>query len=217
MKIDSSYYLNKLLEAQLTSTTNSTTEVETSTTNSEDGMDAYIPSNSEDEILYANYDDILTAMTPPPMPPASMTDTEDSTDSTDSTTESELAVSDSVQSIISNISETMHCQEGTVLDTLQSLGLTPEDLLDSDNIETVANALNEGAIALGIPTVDDLDQTISDLKSSVEDTVSTLESDYSLTDEELAAIIEQLKTKPLNDTTLSELLSSLGATEETEA
>ncbi|OYO84461.1 hypothetical protein CG709_15010, partial [Lachnotalea glycerini] len=109
------------------------------------------------------------------------------------------------------------CQEGTVLDTLQSLGLTPEDLLDSDNIETVANALNEGAIALGIPTVDDLDQTISDLKSSVEDTVSTLESDYSLTDEELAAIIEQLKTKPLNDTTLSELLSSLGATEETEA
>lgn len=215
MRIDSSNYLN-VLEAQRSTSTSSSSQLETTTTSQEE-MDAYIPSNSDDEILYANYNDILSGMTPPPpMPPAPPTDTEDSTE-TDTTTDSTLAVSDSVKSIVSDISESLRCSEDSVLSTLESLGLTPEDLLDSDNIDTVANALNEGAEALGVPTVDDLDQTISDLKSSVDDTVSTLEDDYSLTDEELAAIIEELKAKPFDDTTMTDILSALQDTEETEA
>jgi hypothetical protein len=210
MRIDSSNYLS-VLEASRTTSTTQTTQSD-STTTVQSLLDAYIPSNSDDEILYANYNDILSTMTPPPLPPVPPTDTESSTDTDSDTTTT--AVSDAVKSIVSKLSESLRANEDTVLSTLESLGLTPEDLLDSENVELVANALNEGAQALGLPTVDDLDGIISELKSSVETTVSSLESDYSLTEEELEAIIEELKAKILenstpDDTTLSTLLSAL--------
>lgn len=223
MKIDSSYYLSVLeakeaAEAARVASSSETTQSD-STTSLQSLLDAYIPSNSEEDILYANYNDILSTMTPPPLPPAPPTDTKSSTDTDSDTT---TAVSDAVKSIVSNLSESLRANEDTVLSTLEGLGLTPEDLLDPDNIELVANALNEGAEALGLPTIDDLDEIISDLKSSVESTVSSLESDYSLTEEELEAIIEELKSKilensSLDDTTLSTLLSAITNSENTEA
>jgi len=209
MRIDSSNYLS-ILEASRANSTTQTASTE-SVTSTQSLLDAYIPSDSEDEILYANYNDILSTMAPPPIPPAPPTQTQDSTNTDDTTT---AAVSDSVKSIVSSLSESLRANEETVLSTLESLGLTPEDLLDSDNIELVANALNDGAKALGLPTVDDLDSIISDLKSTVESTVSSLESEYSLTKEELEAIIEELKArmsenKTLDDSTLSTLLSAM--------
>jgi hypothetical protein len=47
----------------------------------------------------------------------------------------------------------------------------------------------------------------------VESTVSTLESDYSLTDEELAAILEELKSRSFDNISMSDILSSLAASE----
>lgn len=218
MRIDSSNYLS-ILEASRANSTTQTASTE-SVTSTQSLLDAYIPSDSEDEILYANYNDILSTMTPPPpMPPAPPTETQESTSTEDTTT---TAVSDSVKSIVSSLSESLRANEDTILSTLESLGLTPEDLLDSENIELVANALNDGAKALGLPTVDDLDTIISALKNTVENTVSSLESEYSLTEEDLEAIIEELKArmsenKTLDDSTLSTLLNAIQTTEVEEA
>ena len=184
MRIEGSNYLSAL-EALRNANSNSSSQTQTTTTQGE--MDAYIPSDSEDEILYANYNDILSTL-------AQAVQTSSTTNDTDSTeTNSTKAVGDTIKSIVSNISQSLRCREDTVLSTLDSLGLSPEDLLDSDNIETVANALNEGAKALGLPTVDDLDTTIEDLTNSTESSVSSLMSNYSLTEDDLEAILESLK------------------------
>ena len=215
MRIDSSNYLS-MLEALRANSTTQTTSTE-SDASTQSLLDAYIPSNSEDEILYANYNDILSTMAPPPpMPPTPPTETQDSS-STDNTTTS--AVSDSVRSIVSSLSESLRANEDTILSTLESLGLTPEDLLDSENIELVANALNDGAKKLGLPTVDDLDTIISNLKSSIESTLDSLESEYSLTEEELKALIEEIKArmsehKTFDDSTLSTLFSGIQTAEQ---
>lgn len=215
MRIDSSNYLS-MLEALRANSTTQTTSTE-SDASTQSLLDAYIPSNSEDEILYANYNDILSTMAPPPpMPPTPPTETQDSS-STDNTTTS--AVSESVRSIVSSLSESLRANEDTILSTLESLGLTPEDLLDSENIELVANALNDGAKKLGLPTVDDLDTIISNLKSSIESTLDSLESEYSLTEEELKALIEELKArmsehKTFDDSTLSTLFSGIQTAEQ---
>lgn len=214
MRIDSSNYLS-MLEALRANSTTQTTSTE-SDASTQSLLDAYIPSNSEDEILYANYNDILSTMAPPPpMPPTPPTE-QDSTSTDDSTTS---AVSDSVRSIVSSLSESLRANEDTILSTLESLGLTPEDLLDSENIELVANALNDGAKELGLPTVDDLDTIISNLKSSVESTLDSLESEYSLTEEELKALIEEIKArmsehKTFDDSTLSTLFSGIQTAEQ---
>ncbi|WP_099469604.1 hypothetical protein [Konateibacter massiliensis] len=213
MKINSTEYLAMLEAARAaTSTTQTTTTQSVSTTSSSQSLlDEYIPSDSEDEILYANYNNILSTMTPPPMPPVPPTDTESTTDTEESDVTS--SISNAVQSIIDSLSESLRANEDTVLSTLESLGLTPEDLLDSDNVELVANALNEGAEKLGLPTVDDLDQIIADLKSSIEETVSGLESEYSLSEEDLEDLIEQLKARILehlgeSDEDITTLLNS---------
>ena len=214
MRIDSSNYLS-MLEALRANSTTQTTSTE-SDASTQSLLDAYIPSNSEDEILYANYNDILSTMAPPPpMPPTPPTE-QDSTSTDDSTTS---AVSESVRSIVSSLSESLRANEDTILSTLESLGLTPEDLLDSENIELVANALNDGAKELGLPTVDDLDTIISNLKSSVESTLDSLESEYSLTEEELKALIEEIKArmsehKTFDDSTLSTLFSGIQTAEQ---
>lgn len=190
MRIESSNYLSAL-EALRSANTNSSSQLDTTTTSSGE-MDAYIPSKLEDEIPCENYNDIFSILSQALQQTSSTNTTTDATTETSST----QAVGETLKSIVSNISESLRCNEDTVLSTLESLGLTPEDLLDSDNVELVANALNEGAAALGLPTVEDLDQIISDLTSSVESSVSNLKSNYSLTAEELAAILAQVLRKP---------------------
>jgi primosomal protein N' len=249
MRIESSNYLSAL-EALRSANTNSSSQLDTTTTSSGE-MDAYIPSKLEEEIPCENYNDIFSILSQSLQQTSStITTTETSsvessvsslkstysltdeelaamlaqalhrpykTDTDDTTkTDSTKAVDDTIKSIVSNISESLRCNEDTILSTLESLGLTPEDLLDSDNIELLANALNEGAAALGLPTVDDLDQTISDLTSYVDSSVSELESDYSLTDEELEAIIAQLRASHFEDsgTSITDILSALKASEE---
>lgn len=191
MRIESSNYLSAL-EA-LKSANSNASQTETTTSSQTGEMDAYIPSNSDDEILYANYNDILSSFLQTVQSTASTT-----TSSTESTTTQ--AVDSTIKSLVNSISESLRCNKDTVLSTLESLGLSPKDLLDSDNITTLANTLNEGAAALGLPTVEDLDQVISDLTSSVESSVSSLKSDYSLTDDELAAILESLGINATRET-----------------
>jgi glucosamine 6-phosphate synthetase-like amidotransferase/phosphosugar isomerase protein len=118
MRIESSNYLSALeaLRNANTATTQSTT---TSTQTKE--MDAYIPSNSEDEILYANYNDILSSYL------QAMQSSSSTTESTSSTSATQ-AVDSTIKSIVDNISNSLRCNKETVFSTLQNLGLTPEDL-----------------------------------------------------------------------------------------
>ena len=104
------------------------------------------------------------------------------------------SVTSSISDIISNISDTMSASEETVLSTLDSLGLKPDDLLDSSNVEAVVTALNSGAEALGLPTVDSLDDAISSITSVVEDSVASIKEDLSLSDEDYATLLEEVKS-----------------------
>lgn len=102
MKIDSSYYLSVLeakeaAEAARAASSSQTTQSD-STTSLQNLLDAYIPSNSEDDILYANYNDILSTTTP--LPPAPPIDTESSTE-----TDSDTALS-TLLSTITNSEDT---------------------------------------------------------------------------------------------------------------
>jgi len=47
--------------------------------------------------------------------------------------------------------------------TMNSLGLTIEDLTDEENMTALATAMNEGAVNLGVPTVDNLEEVVSNL------------------------------------------------------
>lgn len=47
--------------------------------------------------------------------------------------------------------------------TLDSLGLTIDDLSDEENMKTFAAAMNEGAAKIGVPQIEDLDSTIESL------------------------------------------------------
>ena len=139
-------------------------------------VDAYIPSNvTGDETLCSdNYNDIFTQMLSkteeqsgttqpmmaqmmPLMPPQmEKTDATDETEETDETTDT-----DSTQAILDEVSSTMRVGQDAILQTLEELGLSTTDLYDSSNMEKLVNALNDKAGALGLPTVDSVEDSLS--------------------------------------------------------
>ncbi len=70
-------------------------------------------------------------------------------------------------SFLSQLSETFRANEDSILSAMESLGLALDDLSDKDNLTALANAMNEGAANLGLPTIDDLDSTVDSLYNSV--------------------------------------------------
>ena len=71
---------------------------------------------------------------------------------------------------MSDLSSTFRANEDSILMTMENLGLTMDDLQDKDNLSALADAMNEGAINLGVPTVDNLDEAVDNLYAKISGT-----------------------------------------------
>lgn len=150
MKIDStSYdvYLTALNQTQL----QTPRQQNVSSKDSED-RDSYISGLSQDTAIPSGTYDASGRMIGE-LPPVTNVNTDSSTN-TDS-------------SFLSQLSETFRANEDSILSTLESLGLTLDDLSDKDNLTALANAMNEGAQNLGLPTVENLEDAVDSLYNSV--------------------------------------------------
>ena len=75
--------------------------------------------------------------------------------------------------LLSQLSETFRANADSILSTLDSLGLSLEDLQDEDNLQTLADAMNSGAESLGLPTVDNLETLVSQLYQTLSENWDT--------------------------------------------
>ena len=182
-----SQYLAQI-QAQQEVTQRKTEETERQNSSSQESvaMDTYIPTQILDIDM--------------PMPSAtydqtgSMKEGQTFTASSTSTTvadsaQSSTSVSDTMDSILSQISQTMRVNEDTITSTLDELGLTTADLLNADNMALLTNALNEGAAERGLPTVEDLDSATASLTTFADSAVDSLKSNLSIDDDELDELL----------------------------
>uniref|UniRef100_UPI003FF109ED hypothetical protein n=1 Tax=Roseburia sp. TaxID=2049040 RepID=UPI003FF109ED len=160
MRIESSSYETYLqaLEEWKAKMAKQNTET-TTTTTEESQTDSYIPSYSALDIPMPtstyNANGQMTGDMPP-MPPAPPVEATEETSSSSTT-------STGTDALLSELSETFRANTDSILSTLDSLGLTLEDLSDKENLEKLAEAMNEGAAALGVPVPEDSDSLIDEL------------------------------------------------------
>lgn len=74
------------------------------------------------------------------------------------------------------LSNAFRANEDSILSTMETLGLTMDDLADEENLKTLATAMNEGAANLGLPTTD-VDETVSMIVSAMEESADASTSD----------------------------------------
>ena len=67
------------------------------------------------------------------------------------------------EALISKLSDTFRANADSILSTMDSLGLSLEDLQDEDNLQTLADAMNTGAKSLGLLTTSNLETLVSQL------------------------------------------------------
>ncbi|MCR4841898.1 MAG: hypothetical protein K5840_01395 [Eubacterium sp.] len=68
---------------------------------------------------------------------------------------------------LEELSKAFRANGDSILMTMDELGLTMEDLTDETAMSTLATAMNQGAEALGVPTVENMDEVVDSLLSSV--------------------------------------------------
>lgn len=144
-----------------------------------------------------NADNQEAMMPPPPKPPEETEETEE-TEATDETKVTELSETEqsalaSASTVLQSLSDALRANPDTIISKMEELGMTPEDLLDSDNIATLANELNADAQETGLPTVDNLDSVISELQSSAENEVEKIKENLELSDQDFEELMEQIK------------------------
>lgn len=89
------------------------------------------------------------------------------------TTSTSTSSSTGYDALLSQLSETFRANADSILSTLDSLGLSLEDLQDEDNLQTLADAMNSGAESLGLPTVDNLETLVSQLYQTLSENWDT--------------------------------------------
>lgn len=101
----------------------------------------------------------------PPMPPQETEETDETTESTQvtGTTETQGTAATGTEALLEELSETFRANPDSILMKLDELGLSLEDLGDEDNLASLATAMNEGAVNMGLPTIEDLDSAVSTL------------------------------------------------------
>lgn len=98
----------------------------------------------------------------PPMPPQEMDEATESTQVT-GTTQAQGTAAAGTEALLEELSETFRTNPDSILMKLDELGLSLEDLGDEDNLASLATAMNEGAVNMGLPTIEDLDSAVSTL------------------------------------------------------
>lgn len=70
------------------------------------------------------------------------------------------ALSDDQKLLLESMQDTFRANTTTIVDTMQSLGYTFNDLMVRENMVTLGNALNDRAIEYGLPAVENVDASV---------------------------------------------------------
>lgn len=107
--------------------------------------------------------------------------------------EVETAVEGIVKEVMQEIEEMLEVSEEELLDVLEQLGLQPIDLLNPDNMVSILTALTGEGSTIQLVMDEEMYLTLQDLMQMVEDKTQELMSATGLSDEELEAVMDQLK------------------------
>ena len=107
--------------------------------------------------------------------------------------EVETAVEGIVKEVMQEIEEMLEVSEEELLDILEQLGLQPIDLLNPDNMVSILTALTGEGSTIQLVMDEEMYLTLQDLMQMVEDKTQELMSVTGLSDEELEAVMDQLK------------------------
>lgn len=107
--------------------------------------------------------------------------------------EVETAVEGIVKEVMQEIEEMLEVSEEELLDVLEQLGLQPIDLLNPDNMVSILTALTGEGSTIQLVMDEEMYLTLQDLMQMVEDKTQELMSVTGLSDEELEAVMDQLK------------------------
>lgn len=107
--------------------------------------------------------------------------------------EVEVAVEDAVKDIMQEVEETLDVSEEELLDAMQQLGLQPVDLLNPDNMAAIMAELAGEDSVIGLVMDEDMYSALQDLMQMVDEKTQELLSSTGLSDEELEAVLDQLK------------------------
>lgn len=69
----------------------------------------------------------------------------------------------SYSDFMETLSQAFRANVDSIQMTMDSLGLTIDDLSNETNMTTLASAMNDGAIALGVPTVENMSDVVANL------------------------------------------------------
>lgn len=107
--------------------------------------------------------------------------------------ETGAAVEDAVEEIMQEVEETLEVSEEELLDVMEQLGLQPLDLLNPDNMAAIMTALTGEDSTIQLVMDEDMYLTLQDLMQMVDEKTQELMSAAGLSDEELEAVLDQLK------------------------
>ena len=107
--------------------------------------------------------------------------------------EMETAVEDAVEEIMQEVEETLEVSEEEVLEVLEQLGLQPIDLLNPENMTPIMMALTGEDSTIQLVMDEEMYLTLQDLMQMVDGKTQELLSATGLSDEELEAVLDQLK------------------------
>ena len=107
------------------------------------------------------------------------------------------------------VEETLEVSEEELLEAMQQLGLQPIDLLNPDNMAAIMTALTGEDSTIQLVMDEDMYLTLQDLMQMVDEKTQELLDSTGLSDEELEAVLDQLKL--LIDQKLSEEGNGKGA------
>lgn len=105
----------------------------------------------------------------------------------------EEAVKEIVKEVMQEVEETLEVSEEELLEVMQQLGLQPMELLNPDNMASVMTALTGEDSTIQLVMDEDMYQTLQDLMQMVDGKTQELLSTTGLSDEELEAVLDQLK------------------------
>lgn len=107
--------------------------------------------------------------------------------------ELEEAVEDTVKDIMDEVEEALEVSEEELVEAMQQLGLQPIDLLNPDNMAAIMTALTGEDSTIQLVMDEDMYLTLQDLMQMVDEKTKELLSETGLSDEELEAVMDQLK------------------------
>lgn len=107
--------------------------------------------------------------------------------------EMETAVEEVVEEIMQEVEETLEVSEDELLEVMEQLGLLPFDLLNSDNMAAIMTALTGEDSTIQLVMDEDMYLALQDLMQMVDDKTQELLNEAGLSDDELEAVLDQLK------------------------